>query len=426
MNYRFMFIFDKKAGKIILARDRVGVRPLFYGWNYDEFNNSKRLAVASEAKCLWMCQEIHHVLPGSWLEFHVHPDNSNIQLVSEEFYYEVKKTITLNQNVNFLKPLLEEAVRIRLLSDRPIGCLLSGGLDSSVITSILCKLMKASNKSSKDIRTYSIGMEGSLDLKYARKVADHLGTTHTEVKFTPEEGFKIIPEVIRILESFDITTVRASVGMYLLGKFIKEHSEDKVIFSGEGADELLCGYVYFHNAPNGSIAQDESLRLISELYKYDCLRADRCISSNGLELRVPFLDKNVLKFCTHLHGEVKKPSDGIEKRILRELFSEDLPEEVAWRRKDGFSDGVSSLTKSWYEYIQEFVDKEISDEEFLNHKDLNFSGFESSSISKEAYYYKKIYYRYFPFYPNPIDRYWMPKWSGDVSNNPSGRVLKAF
>ena len=388
------------------------MRPLLYGWtpNY-------KLVISSEAKCLSMCKTIYHVLPGSMMVF----DILSNHILYKEMYYDISrlsftKSLYSYQNINMLKPLLEQAVKLRLLSDRPIGCLLSGGLDSSIITSILCRYLDP-----KDVRTYSIGMEGSIDLFYARKVADYLGTTHTEVKFTPEEGFRVIPEVIKVLESFDITTVRASVGMYLLGKYIKENTKDKVIFSGEGSDELLCGYVYFHNAPNGETAHDESIRLISEMYKYDCLRADRCISSNGLELRVPFLDKNVLEFCTTLSGDIKKPSNGIEKKILRDLFKGSLPHEIICRRKDGFSDGVSSLSKSWYEYIQEFVETEVSDEEFSTQKCQEFE----FAISKEAYYYKKIYDSHFPFYPNPIDKYWMPKWSSNT-NNPSGRILKAF
>ena len=342
-------------------------------------------------------------------------------MIEEEVYYNLNNVPCLNQNKNVLKLLLTQAVKDRLLSDRPIGCLLSGGLDSSIITAILCKLLGNDN-----VRTYSIGMKGSLDLQYARKVADHLKTKHTEVLFTPEEGLSVIPKVIYALETFDITTVRASVGMYLLGKYISEHTTDKVIFSGEGSDELMCGYVYFHNAPNAFEAHNESKRLITELYRYDCLRADRCISSHGLELRVPFLDRQVLNFCVGSHGALKMPMNGIEKQMLRELFEDDLPEEVAWRRKDGFSDGVSSLQKSWYEYINEFVETQVSDTEYFNEVSKEFyNGFWINSISKEAYYYKKIYNSMFPFYPNPIDHYWMPKWSGELTN-PSGRVLKAF
>lgn len=421
-------LVDIFKNMVYAARDRVGVRPLFYGFS----KSSHKIALASEVKCLDFCYDINHVPPRAVLSFDLdkysdvlssensESDSNSLTslnpIISMDVYFDLEAVPCINQPKNVLKLLLIQAVRERLLSDRPIGCLLSGGLDSSIITSILCKLKEAQN-----IRTYSIGMKGSLDLFYAKKVAEHLNTNHTEILFTPEEGLKVIPEVINALETFDITTVRASVGMFLLGKYISENTTDKVIFSGEGSDELFCGYVYFHNCPNAFQASKESKRLISELFKYDCLRADRCISTHGLELRVPFLDRQVLNYSVGCHGALKMPMNGIEKQMLRELFEDDLPEDVVWRRKDGFSDGVSSLEKSWYEYISEFVETQVSDTEFAKAR-------ESSQINlpnKEAYYYKKIYDSLFPFYPNPIDHYWMPRWC-DESSNPSGRVLKAF
>jgi len=394
-----MFIDDTLNNKVILARDRIGVRPLFYGFT----KNNNHLVVSSEIKCMPMCHIINHVPPGTYLVY-----DKQTQTFLEHRYYDVLKTITFTKPLYCLKYLLINATKIRLNADRPIGCLLSGGLDSSIITYILCHLLGPEN-----VRTYSIGIEGSADLKYAKKVASFLGTNHTEVKFTPEEGLSAIPEVIYNLESYDITTVRASVGMYLLGKYISKNTTDKVIFSGEGSDELLCGYLYFHYAPTGTDAHDESLRLISDLYKYDALRADRCISSHGLELRVPFLDKDVINFCTSIHGHLKQPTDGMEKKLLREQFVGNLPDDVLWRRKDGFSDGVSSNTKNWYEYITEFVEKEVN--------------VENLTISKEAYYYKSIYDKLFPNYPKPIDYYWMPKWIKTVNQfNPAGRALSVF
>jgi asparagine synthase (glutamine-hydrolysing) len=244
-------------------------------------------------------------------------------------------------------------------------------------------------------------MEGSLDLGYAKKVADYLGTDHTEVLFTPEEGLEAIPEVIYNLESYDITTVRASVGMYLLGKYISQNTNDKVIFSGEGSDELFCGYLYFHYAPTANEANTESIRLIRDMYKYDVLRADRCISCNGLELRVPFLDPDVIEYAKSIDPELKAPNGNIEKKILRDAFKGMLLEEVLYRRKDGFSDGVSGKAKPWYQYINEYTN------------------------GKEGEWYKEIYLNYFRHYPNPIDYYWMPKWI-ECGNNPSGRVLGVF
>ena len=300
------------------------------------------------------------------------------------------------------------------MSERPIGCLLSGGLDSSLITSILCNLLGSEN-----VRTYSIGMTGSEDLKQAQKVATYLGTKHTEVLFTPEEGFNAIPDVIRDLESYDITTIRASVGMWLLAKYISEKSDDIVLYSGEGADELFCGYLYFHYAPTSYELGEESRRLIKELYLYDVLRADRCISSHGLELRVPFLDPRLTELCQSLESNMIKPFNGIEKYLLRSAFDNEeyLPDSILWRRKDGMSDGISGDSgKKWFEQIQEFVELKISDEEFEPFKTL--------FPSKESYYYKKLFDELFPTY-QPVFKYWLPKWI-DCKGDPSGRLLTVF
>lgn len=385
LNGDFAFVIsDTTKSQIVLSRDRIGVRPLFYGYTPEG-----HIVVASEAKCLFECEQIFHVLPSTSITM-------NFSNKTCRSYYDLNSVQPLFFKQNHLKSLLIEATRKRLLSDRPIGCLLSGGLDSSIICAILCSLLGAKN-----VRTYSIGMEGSLDLHYAKKVSSYLGTNHTEVLFTPEEGLSAIPEVIYNLESYDITTVRASVGMYLLGKYISRNTEDKVIFSGEGSDELFCGYLYFHYAPTPLDAHNESLRLINDLYKYDVLRADRCISSHGLELRVPFLDPDVLEYAKSLAPELKAPNGNIEKKALRDAFTGMLPDEVLYRRKDGFSDGVSGKAKPWYEYINEFTN------------------------GKEGEWYNEIYNKKFPNYPRPIEYYWMPKWIA-CGNNPSGRILTIF
>ena len=385
---------------VYMARDRMGVRPLFTGLTKDG-----DFAVASVAKSLLsFCNNVKQLEPS------IVCYNKKTRLVTTENYKFPIYNITEENQYSIIKKTLIDAVSKRLMSDRPVGCLLSGGLDSSLVTSILCKLIGASN-----VRTYSIGMKGSTDLKYAQIVANYLGTKHTEVIFTEEEGIKAIPEVIEALESYDITTIRASVGMYLLGKYIKENTNDKVILSGEGSDELLCGYLYFHKAPSPSEAGKESYRLIKDLYKYDVLRADRTISVHGLELRVPFLDKNFIDVAMSLTGEQKMPLFGYEKYILRKSFEGDyLPDEVLWRRKEGFSDGVSSTTKSWYEIIQEYVDKIVSSQEFEKYNKDIFP-------SKEAFWYFQVFDNYFPTLQNPIDYYWMPKWTNCV--DPSGRLI---
>lgn len=378
---------------VYVARDRIGVRPLFYGYTPD-----KDLVISSEAKALFFCDSIQQIIPGKLYFFQLNEHYLEPTFYTQN-YFKLEKSLYVDNQGSALRELLIDAVRKRLLTDRPIACLLSGGLDSSIIASILCKLVGPKN-----VRTYSIGMKDSLDLKYARVVADYLGTQHIDVLFTPKEGIQAIPEVIYAIETYDITTVRASVGMYLLGKYIADSTRDIVIFSGEGSDELLCGYLYFHYAPTANDAHNESLRLINQLYKYDVKRADACISSHGLELRVPFLDRDVLDYCISLPGEIKQPKNGMEKSLLRSLFKDDLPECVINRRKDGFSDGVSGK-KAWYEYIQEHIKQ---------------NGFES-----EADYYKNIYDANFRHYPNPIDEFWMPKWI-NAGTNPSGRILGVF
>jgi len=391
--------------KVWFGRDRIGVRPLFYG-----FTKDGNFAVASYARALQdFCGTVNPVPPG-WGYY----DISSGEVVL--FSYTLPKLRTLKDSVETevkLKETLEKAVEARLMSNRPIGCLLSGGLDSSLITSILCKLIGPDK-----VRTYSIGMEGSKDLKCAKETADYLKTVHTEVLFTPEEGFKAIPDIIRDLESYDITTVRASVGMWLLAKYISKNTDDIVLYSGEGADELFCGYLYFHYAPTPTDLANESERLIRELYWYDVLRADRCISSHGLELRVPFLDRNMVDFSMSTSGELLKPKNGLEKTLLRNAFTNNyLPDSILFRQKDGFSDGVSGNTgKKWYEQIQDFVDQKISDEDFR----INGSDFPS----KEAYYYKRLFDVSFPNY-KPKSEYWLPKWV-DHGGDPSGRNLKVF
>ena len=391
------------GNKMFFARDRIGVRPLFIGRT-----NNDNLAVASVARSLTgYCKWVKQLRPQI-----TQYDGGIDRLFTYEHYY--PSFISTGGTIyKYLQKTLINSVQKRIMSDRPMCCMLSGGLDSSLVTSILCKLIGPEN-----VRTYSIGMTGSIDLKYAKIVAEYLGTQHTEVTFTPEEGFAAIPEIIRDIESYDITTIRASVGMWLLSKYISENSNDVVVLSGEGSDELFMGYLYFHNAPNSLEANTESRRLVDELYLYDVLRADRCISVHGLEPRVPFLDKDVINFALSLPGDSKIPVNGMEKYTLRKSFETGfLPEQVLWRRKDGFSDGVSGSTKKWYEQIQDFVEDIISNDEFESVKNL--------FPNKEAYYYKKIYEDIFPPAYRPVVGYWLPKWTNH-GGNPSGRIVSVY
>ena len=389
---------------VYFARDSIGVRPLFYG-----FTNDGNFALASYARALTgFCKDVVHFHPGIGKY-----DKGELSVESYDLCNNVSPCfLTVDVLRNTVRDTLFQATRDRLMSERPVGCLLSGGLDSSLIASILCKLLGPQN-----VRTYSIGMEGSVDLRYAREVSSFLGTVHTEVKFTPEEGIACIPEVIRDLESYDITTIRASIAMWMLARYISKNTEDKVILSGEGSDELFCGYLYFHYAPTTDDLERESSRLVDRLYEYDVLRADRCVSSHGLELRVPFLDKNMVKLCLSIPGEMKAPQNSMEKHLLRTSFSNCfLPDNILWRRKDGMSDGVSSLEKRWYVYIREYVDTIISNDEYIQVRD--------QFPSKEAYYYKKVYDEQFPTY-QPKYEYWLPKWV-EHKGDPSGRILDIF
>lgn len=390
--------------KIHFARDRIGVRPLFIG-----YTNQNNLAISSVAGALsGYCQKIIHLQPA------VYRYNKSTEYL-QSINYRYPKYVSLcgiDMVYTSINNTLTNAVKKRLMSDRPVCTMLSGGLDSSLITSILCRLVGPSN-----VNTYSIGMTGSSDLKYARIVADYLGTNHTEVLFTPEEGFAEIPNIIRDTETYDITTIRASVGMYLLSKYISKNTSDIVVLSGEGSDELFMGYLYFHLAPTPESANEESKRLVRELYLYDALRADRTVSSHGLELRVPFLDKDMINLCFTLHEDYKIPIDNIEKHLLRSSFAEGyLPDEILWRRKEAFSDGVSGSEKKWYQQIQEFVNSEVSNEVFEEHKE-NFP-------SKEAYYYKKIFDGCFPDY-RPDINYWLPRWV-ETNGEPSATVLGVY
>jgi asparagine synthase (glutamine-hydrolysing) len=384
------------------CRDRIGVRPLFMGRT-----KSGNLALASYARalvdyCIW----VKPVPPGLG-HYYLHTDEVKLSTYSYPKYNSLIPEIKLLSDI---RKTLIQSVKDRIMSDRPIGCLLSGGLDSSLIVSILCKLIGSEN-----VRTYSIGIEGSEDLRHARLVADALGTKHHEVNFTPEEGIAAIPEVIKDLESYDITTIRASVGMWLLAKWISKNTKDVVLMSGEGSDELFCGYLYFHYAPDNKALQYESLRLVKNLYNYDVLRADRCVSSHGLELRVPFLDKNMVDLCLVIDPEIKSPRNGIEKYILRSSFSENyIPDEILWRKKDGMSDGISGKGKKWYEHIQDFVKDIIKDDIYDKDK----------YPSREAQYYRTLYNQIFPNYQPDYD-YWLPKWVNH-NGNPSGRILEVF
>lgn len=308
------------------------------------------------------------------------------------------------------------------MSHRRIGCLLSGGLDSSLVAATLVKLAKE-EKLQYPIQTFSIGSDDSPDVLAARKVAAHIGSEHHEVNFSVEEGIQAVEEVIYHLETYDITTVRASVGMYLVSKYIRQKTDSVVIFSGEGSDELAQGYIYFHKAPSPRAASEDSVRLLKELYLFDVLRADRTTAAHGLELRVPFLDHRLTAYYLSLPEERRIPKSGVEKHLLRDSFKglNLIPEDILWRRKEAFSDGMTSMKKSWYTSLQEHVESVVNDEQ-MRTAHVTFP--HNTPQSKEAYYYRQVFERSFPGCAHWLSHFWMPRWI--AATDPSARTLSIY
>ena len=383
-------IYDKSTHQVIVGHDPFGIRPLYYS------HVETDISFSSEMKCLTeLTNEIQFYPPGSFSLIDL--KTSDMKTFSYyPFNYETIKEKDETKIINTLKSKLEKAVQKRLVSDRPLGCLLSGGLDSSVITSIVCQLLGPEN-----VRTFAIGLDGSPDLVSAQKVADYLGTNHTNIVVSENEMLESIDETIYQIESHDTTTVRASVPMFLLSKYIRDNTNIKVILSGEGSDEASGSYLYFHNAPSPNAFSEECLRLIKDVRYFDVLRGDKTTAGCGLELRVPFFDKEFMNYYMGIPPEKKMVRDGMEKYLLRMAFVNDLPKEIVWRRKDGFSDGVSSFDKPWYEIINEYTQK--------------------GHHCTEKEYYLKTFQKYYPEQENIIPYEWMPKWS--EQENPSGRLL---
>ncbi|CAG5116300.1 unnamed protein product, partial [Candidula unifasciata] len=362
-------ILDVVNRKVILGRDTYGVRPLFRFQTDEGF-----LGVCSEAKGLFglshsLSDEDVHIdaFPPGHIEIYDLDKDGRAFLKERTCFnspgqfplYKTKISSFSKDVKENVSRLLEAAVEKRLMADVRIGCLLSGGLDSSLVAALFNKL--ANEKGiTYPLQTFAIGLEGSPDLKAARKVADHLGTEHHEVIMTPEEGIDAIDSVIYHLESYDITTVRASVGMFLLSKYIREKTNTKVILSGEGADEVAQGYIYFHHAPSPEEGDKESRRLLKDLYMFDVLRSDRATAAWSLEVRVPFLDHQFSSYYLSLDPELRQPKNSIEKYLLRSAFDESdlLPKEILWRPKEAFSDGISSVSRSWYQIIQDYCQEQ--------------------------------------------------------------------
>lgn len=390
MNGIFGFaIYDVEKDEYFIARDHMGIIPLYMGWD-----KHGTFYVASELKALeGVCTKIELFPPGHYMSSR---DGKLVQWYKRD--WEAFEAVKDNEtSIAEVRQALEDAVHRQLMSDVPYGVLLSGGLDSSVTSAIAKKYsqrrIEADDKEQAwwpQLHSFSVGLEGSPDLAAARKVADHIGTVHHEIKFTIQEGLDAIKDVIYQLETYDITTIRASTPMYLMARVIKSMGI-KMVLSGEGADELFGGYLYFHKAPNAREFHEETVRKLSKLHMYDCLRANKSLAAWGIEGRVPFLDKEFMDVAMRINPEDKMIKDGrIEKWVVRKAFEDMLPESVAWRQKEQFSDGVGY---SWIDTLKAVVNEEVTDEQMAN---AHFRFPIQTPQNKEEYYYRTIFEGHFP------------------------------
>ncbi len=390
LNGIFAFcLYDGIKDRYLIVRDHMGIIPLYEG--YDQQGN---YYVASELKALEKkCNRIEVFLPGHYRL----SDQPELQSWWSRDWQEHDKVKDNVSDKGALREALEQSVKRQLMSDVPYGVLLSGGLDSSIVAAIAKKYAaKRIESDGQDqawypqLHSFAIGLDGSPDLAASRKVADHIGTVHHEVTYTVQEGLDAIKDVIYYLETYDITTIRASTPMYLLARVIKSMGI-KMVLSGEGADEIFGGYLYFHKAPSAQAFHEESVRKLKTLYQYDCLRANKSLAAWGVEGRVPFLDKEFMDTAMRLNPQDKMCGGGkMEKHILREGFEDLLPHEVAWRQKEQFSDGVGY---SWIDSLKALVDEQVSDEMMINaaHR---FPV--QPPATKEEYYYRTIFEEHFP------------------------------
>lgn len=390
LNGIFAFaLYDEERDEFLIARDPIGVIPLYIGHDADG-----TIYVASELKALeGFCDEYEPFLPGHY--FYSKEGKMKQWYTRDWTDYEAVKDNPAS--VTDLHDALEEAVHRQLMSDVPYGVLLSGGLDSSVISAIAKKYAAkrietdgASDAWWPQLHSFAIGLKGAPDLIKAREVAEYIGTVHHEINYTIQEGLDALRDVIYFIETYDVTTVRASTPMYLLGRVIKSMGI-KMVLSGEGADEIFGGYLYFHKAPDARAFHDETVRKLSKLYLYDCLRANKSLSAWGVEGRIPFLDKEFLDVAMRLNPKAKMaPGKVIEKKIVREAFADMLPESVAWRQKEQFSDGVGY---SWIDTLKAITATAINDEQMAKAAD-RFPV--NTPQNKEEYYYRSIFEEHFP------------------------------
>ena len=438
-------INDKLVNNIYIARDPLGVRPLYKLYNINplgEYGLFNLHGFASELKCLeyfYNENTIHYRIeqfePGTYSVFQYGSKVKSIWepiINNKPFYLPIFPFTLFTQNVSELKEdlflniskYLNTAVVKRCnTTERPVACLLSGGLDSSLIAALVANYF---GREEKQIETYSIGLANSEDIKYARIVADYIGSNHTEIIVTEKDMFDAIPEVIKAIESYDTTTVRASIGNYLIGKYIAANSDAKVIFNGDGSDELLGGYLYMNKCPNDIEFDKETRRLLKDIYLFDVLRSDKSISSNGLEPRTPFLDRTFVNHILSIpsyfrnHNNFQKPEKYLLRTSFKKIYFEDnfgrqiLPDEILWRKKEAFSDGVTSQGRSLFTILQEFIAIQY-------HEKNPIADTYKPCIELEKKYYREIFDREFPNSAHILPYFWMPKYTN--ATDPSARTL---
>ncbi|USD38741.1 MULTISPECIES: asparagine synthase B [Ferrimonas] len=390
LNGIFAFVlWDKAQQRYLIGRDHIGIIPLYTG-----FDASGNFYVASEMKALVpQCRQIDEFLPGRYLASWLTGPRDYYQRDWKAF----AEVADNPADVTALRQGLEDSVKRQLMSDVPYGVLLSGGLDSS-ITSALAKKYAArrieEDESSPawwpQLHSFAVGLEGSPDLKAAAEVAAHIGTVHHQVTFTIQDGIDALTDVIYHLETYDVTTIRASTPMYLMARKIKAMGI-KMVLSGEGADELFGGYLYFHKAPNAQAFHEELVRKVGKLHQFDCLRANKAMAAWGIEARVPFLDKEFVDVAMRMNPAIKTITEGrIEKQVLREAFAHYLPESVAWRQKEQFSDGVGY---SWIDTLKAYAAEQVSDQELDN---AHYRFPINTPDTKEGYFYRTLFEQHFP------------------------------
>ena len=382
-------LYDEERDEYLIARDPIGVIPLYIGHDQDG-----KTYVASELKALeGFCDEYEPFLPGHYL----YSREGVMRRWYTRDWMEYDAVKDNPADIDKLRVGLQEAVKQQMMSDVPYGVLLSGGLDSSIISAIAQKFAAKRVEDGGQtgawwprLHSFAVGLKGAPDLEKARCVAEHIGTVHHEINYTIQEGLDAIRDVIYFTETYDVTTVRASTPMYLLARVIKSMGI-KMVLSGEGADEIFGGYLYFHKAPSAQAFHEETVRKLSKLHWYDCLRANKSLSAWGVEGRVPFLDRDFLDIAMRLNPQAKMcPGDVMEKKILRKAFADMLPEEIAWRQKEQFSDGVGY---SWIDTLKKITSEQVSDEQ-MAHATERFPI--HTPLCKEEYFYRSIFEEHFP------------------------------